>query len=285
MRGRVYEVLLLAAGVIVLILLAGVRSSAPLSTYSSYDGARNGYLLLFNVLAREGVDVTRSGVPFGLLEPRVRVLVFTSVVPDYARGEFAAISSSDRKRLQSFVTRGGRIVYFTEPGRDSLQLGKKPAVKAIRLDVTAYTNAELAAHPERALVAYRAIAGDGPVAFDERIHGYGDDRSLWSVLPGSVRLAFWLTLAAMMLALVDANVRFAPPRSLDPPVDRDSSDYITSMAALLRRAHAGSAAIARFAHAFPKDEELQRLAAIGLPEDRTVLRAAQRYHQLRKERS
>jgi hypothetical protein len=275
----------LAFALLVLLAFAGRQDATSSSTYSSYEDGPNGYLLLFNVLAREGVRVTRSGVPYGLIDPATRVLVLTSVKPEFASGRLVSLEASDRAVLARFLAHGGRIVYFTEPGGDSLRLSRRPAIAAQRLDVTRFTNAALAAHPRQALQAYRALAGSGPVAFEERVHGYGDDRSMWSVLPNPVRLAFWIVCVAALLLLVDANVRFAPVRALDPPAERDSSDYIVSMAALLQRARAGAAAIARFARAYPNNEELQRLAAISLPADATVLRAAQLYHQLRKDRS
>jgi hypothetical protein len=283
-KRRIVEMVLLAIGVAILVALAGGTTERRVSTYSSYESGPNGYLLLFNVLAREDVHVVRSGVPFAQIDPRVRVLAFTSVEPDYGRGDIVVLDKNDRRALQTFLGRGGRIVYFTENGRDSLGLGRKPALPFTRLDVTRFTNAALAAHPQQALAAYDALAGHGPVAFEERVHGFGEDRSMWSVLPQSVRIAFWLTLAAIVLALIDANVRFAPPLPVEPRDDRDSSAYIVSMAELLRRARAGSASIARFARAFPKNADLARLASISEPNDDALLRAARLYHQLRKDR-
>ncbi|MBV9027868.1 MAG: DUF4350 domain-containing protein [Candidatus Eremiobacteraeota bacterium] len=83
--------------------------------------------------------------------------------------------------------------------------------------------------------AYNAIAGSGPVAFDEYAHGYSDTPSLWSVLPAAVRAAAWVAVAIALLALVGANVPFAPPYRAARDDERDSSDYITAVAELLRR--------------------------------------------------
>lgn len=83
--------------------------------------------------------------------------------------------------------------------------------------------------------AYDAIAGSGPVAFDEYAHGYSDAPSLWSVLPAAVRAAAWIAVGIALLVVVGANVPFAPPYRAVRDDERDSSDYITAVAELLRR--------------------------------------------------
>jgi hypothetical protein len=83
--------------------------------------------------------------------------------------------------------------------------------------------------------AYNVIAGHGPVAFDEYIHGYSDGEGIWSVLPTAVRAAVWIVVAIALIALVGANVPFAPPYLPAPADERTSSDYITAIAQLLRR--------------------------------------------------
>ena len=83
--------------------------------------------------------------------------------------------------------------------------------------------------------AYNIIAGHGPVAFDEYIHGYNDGASMWSVLPSAVRSAVWIVVAIAVIALIGANIPFAPPYLPAPADERTSSDYITAIAGLLRR--------------------------------------------------
>ncbi|MBV9234183.1 MAG: DUF4350 domain-containing protein [Candidatus Eremiobacteraeota bacterium] len=82
---------------------------------------------------------------------------------------------------------------------------------------------------------YNAVAGDGPTAFDEYAHGYSEAPSAWSVLPAPVRAAAWIGLAIVVLALVGANVPFAPPYLPGRTDERDSSDYIAAVGELLRR--------------------------------------------------
>ena len=83
--------------------------------------------------------------------------------------------------------------------------------------------------------AYNVIANHGQVAFDEYVHGYSENPTLWSVLPGTVRAAVWIVAALVVIALIGANVPFAPPYLPDRADERDSSDYITAIAELMRR--------------------------------------------------
>lgn len=98
-----------------------------------------------------------------------------------------------------------------------------------------FSNAYLQ-NADNAAFAYAVLAGHGTVAFDEYVHGYDDDASFWSVLPGPVRAAFWIVCAIVLLALIGANVPFAPPLDVRPRQERDSSDYLTAMARLMQRA-------------------------------------------------
>jgi Domain of unknown function (DUF4350) len=252
MSRRIVESAVLIALLGLLVLLATGSLYGVSSTHSSYDTGPNGYRALFDVLQREGIPVTRLEEPLGLMDRRVRVLVLTAPYVD----------RSDARRLQNF-RHGGGIV--------------------LRPVVANYTNLALSKHPQRAGEIYAAVAGHGVVAFDERSYGYDRTRSLWSVLPPAVHVAVWLGALAVLLALIDANVRFAPPIVREPPADRDSSDYVRSMAALLRRAHAGRAAIERFARVYPKSSELERLAAVTRPDDAQVQRAAAIFANLRKD--
>jgi hypothetical protein len=83
--------------------------------------------------------------------------------------------------------------------------------------------------------AYNAIAGHGDAAFDEYVHGYDDNLTMWAALPGPVHAAIWIVVALVAIALIGANVPFAPPYLPDPPDERDSSYYIAALAELMRR--------------------------------------------------
>jgi hypothetical protein len=267
MTRRIVESVALVALLGLLVLLAAGSSSAPPSVPSSYDTGRNGYRVLFDVLQREGIAVTRLEVPLGLRSPLVRVLAVTAA--DYDR--------ADVQRLTNFLHGGGTILAFVHvPG-----LTHSP--RLLQFKLADYTNLALSKQPQRAQAIYDAVAGKGLVAFDERAFGYDRTQSLWSVLPPVVHVAIWLAALAVVLALIDANVRFAPPIVREPPVDRDSSDYLRSMASLLRRARAGRVAIERFARTYPKSDELAQLAAITRPNNALVQRAAAIFATLRKD--
>ncbi|MGA8097871.1 MAG: DUF4350 domain-containing protein, partial [Candidatus Cybelea sp.] len=99
--------------------------------------------------------------------------------------------------------------------------------------------------------AYNAIAGHGPVAFDEYVHGYNASLSMWGVLPAPVHAAVWIVVALVTIALIGANVPFAPPYLPDSRDERDSSGYITAIAELMSRSRRR-----------PPDEEIVRQARI-----------------------
>ncbi len=234
--------------------------------------------------AAENVAVERLQQPLALRNPNVRVLVFTSTLPEMATSQALVYDENDYRQLAAFEKSGGRIVYFASGPIDPMRAAiKRKKIHVTMLDATQFTNRALSERPQRIVAAYNALAGYGMVAFDERLHGYGTDRTLWSVLPFPVRAAFWIVVVAVSIVLVDANIRVAPPVVFEPPADRDSTAYIVSMAALLRRARAGAAAIARFAKKAKDDDELQHLAQVAHPSDAMVLRAAILAARSRKE--
>ncbi len=83
--------------------------------------------------------------------------------------------------------------------------------------------------------AYNAIAGHGTAAFDEYVHGYSDSLTTWGALPAAVHAAVWIVVALIVIALIGANVPFAPPYLPNAPDERDSSHFITALAELMRR--------------------------------------------------
>lgn len=82
---------------------------------------------------------------------------------------------------------------------------------------------------------YNAIANHGAVGFDEYVHGYSASPTLWGVLPNPVRAAMWIVVGITIIALIGANVPFAPPLVPGRTDERTSSDYITAIAELMRR--------------------------------------------------
>ncbi|HET6275998.1 MAG TPA: DUF4350 domain-containing protein [Candidatus Cybelea sp.] len=97
-----------------------------------------------------------------------------------------------------------------------------------------FSNAQLR-NADNLRFAYNVLTGHGPVAFDEYVHGYKEDPTMWGVLPAPVRAAVWIVGALALIALIGANVPFAPPYLAEPLDERDSSHYITAVAELMRR--------------------------------------------------
>ncbi len=295
MKSRITETALVVLAFVVLISVAiAEHPHSAASTYSSYDTAPNGYRALYEVLRREGVPVDRFESQLGLL-PSGGVLVITSTQPERDAGlPYQSLDLNDVQRLKTFAQHGRVLLFLPE---DS-PLAVAARRFSTRLDPAAYTNTGLAASPQAAARIYALVSGRGAVRFDERVHGYVRDQSFWSALPGPVHAAVWLLAVLGVLIVVEQNFPIAPPIAIDPPSDRDSSSYIRSMAALLRRGHAGPAAVARFAHeaallsphARAADgaqqilAELNLLSAAKTVSDRTVLHAAQLYATIRKER-
>ncbi|MDQ2866450.1 MAG: DUF4350 domain-containing protein [Candidatus Eremiobacteraeota bacterium] len=295
MRRRIGEAAAFTIGLAVLITVAIAENPQhSVSTYSTFESGSNGYRALFNVLASEGVPVQRYYGQLALLPPSVRVIVFTDTAPERFAGiPHEALSESDIRRLESFA-RKRRILVFAAPGE---RLAQRLSGFSVRLAPGEYTNAALARNPQNAVRPYRLLAGRGEVAFDERLHGYSVDRSFWSALPVAVRAAALVTLAMLVFMIVGSNIRFEPAIAIDPPPDRDSSAYIRSVAALLRRSRGRSGAVNRFARegarlagrgAFRIDtrsllDELSGIAQRRSFDDAAVIRAAQCYAAIRKE--
>ncbi|HVA33995.1 MAG TPA: DUF4350 domain-containing protein, partial [Candidatus Baltobacteraceae bacterium] len=144
--------------------------------------------------------------------------------------------------------------------------------------------------------AYDAIAGHGTAAFDEYVHGYDQDLSFWGALPPSVHAAFWIVCAIVVLALIGANVPFAPAIAAQPPDERDSSGYLTAMATLMQRGRARHAALTAFAHDAKRRvragatgharealAQIERACDADKPTDELLLRAAVLDYRLRKD--
>lgn len=82
---------------------------------------------------------------------------------------------------------------------------------------------------------YNILANHGETAFDEYVHGYDEHRGFWAALPAPVHAAFWIVVAVALLALIGANIPFAPPYLPATADERDSSAYIVALAELMRR--------------------------------------------------
>lgn len=256
--------------------------------------ARGGRLVVLN-----DRDTSALG-PFGLTGRRearsanafavvTRIPLLTGVERIVAPASYAYSYAALREAVPLFGTRDGAVAAIRP-------YGKGFVVSVLTPDVFSNRFIE---RGDNARFAFALLDDGRPVVFDERVHGYAVDKSFWAALPVTVHIAVWVLLAIGVLLLIDANLRFAPAVDAEPPDERDSSAFIASMAALLRRSRAGRALIARFA-----DDAAQRLRSRVSASDRSrsigrelerlsygnarvrddaVVRAARLHAQLRKD--
>ena len=295
MKRRIVETAALAfAFAIVVGIAIAQHRSLDESRYSTFDTGTRGYRVLFEVLKREGVRVDRFYGQPASLGRGTAVLALADTWPERIAGRpYEPLTKADVKALRSFARRG-RILVFAGPNSD---FATSLRGFSVRLDARRYTNLGLSRDPRAALRVFRLVGERGAVAFDERLHGYSIDRSFWQALPGPVHVAVWIAVFTLVLILVGENVRFAPPLDVAAREDRDSSAYIVSMAALLRRSNGRRLAVERFereSNALIRKrapgpaarrllEELRSIAAARTLTDSALVRAAQCYAAIRRE--
>lgn len=85
-------------------------------------------------------------------------------------------------------------------------------------------------------------AGTGRVLFDEYHQGYEQSDSFWKAIGKPGQLVAYQLMIITLLAVYTAGKRFGLPRPLPQP-SRVSSEYVTSLADLYRRAGASDAAL------------------------------------------
>ena len=221
------------------------------------------------------------------LVPMARIAMTSGVASVRAAGVELAPFDSAPGAAPLLGTGAGVAAFWRPYGKGEIVAIAAPSV---------FSNGEIG-QASNARFAYNVLAGHGPVAFDERLHGYAVDASFWSALPTPVRIAAAIVAAMLALWLVDANVRSAPPLALDVPDERHSASYLAAMAALLRRARAAQLGIAAFyddavrRSQHRRDapgvasaiDELARLREMPHPHDDALLRAARIAARLRKD--
>jgi hypothetical protein len=95
------------------------------------------------------------------------------------------------------------------------------------------------------------------ILFDEFHQGFGDEegseKSLWSAIGPAMQMAIWYAAFGFLIILYNANRRFGAAKILSRPEYRPSTEYISSMAGLYRRAGAGEIALETIYRAFLRD--------------------------------
>jgi hypothetical protein len=129
---------------------------------------------------------------------------------------------------------------------------------------------------------YRNPAGRSAVTFSEYHHGYGRAPGIWSLFDTPTRLGIAQVGLAFLLLLFAVSRRFGAPIPLREGI-RQRSEYLSSMASLLRRAHATDAARRELEQKFREDIA----GAVGLQSDAdasSIVEAAERTHPDQVER-
>ena len=187
--------------------------------------------------------------------------------------------------------------------------GKGDIVAAI--DEPGFTNANIG-RPDRARLAYAlAQPQNGPIAFNESIHGFSTPEHWWAVVPRAFAIAIWCALGILLFAFAGAALRLGPP-VVPKPRDPNSAAFLDALAALFERGRAvrkalldasGSTkrALARglglpddvapekLAAAIEEPEQrklfldLERISENGYPNENTLVRGVALAQRLRKE--
>jgi hypothetical protein len=185
-----------------------------------------------------------------------------------------------------------------QSGRDAAAMAYRRGAGVIVLFTTSTPLDDLhISHPGNARLAYALFAGR-TVLFDERYYGHDATGGFWQVLPQPMRIAVLVALAALLFAILGANLPFAPPFAANPPDERDSGAYIASLAQMLARGGAAHEVIARLAAACEQalsaragaDErarmllrEMRTLQATPSPGPHEVLQAGHIFARVQKE--
>ena len=141
----------------------------------------------------------------------------------------------DRKVKTILLAAGRSVATVYARGRGSVVFVTTPSV---------FDNSHLALR-DNAAFAYALLSGIGTIAFEERIYGHATGNSFWQVLPAPMRAAIVLSCVAVLLAILGANLPFAPPHEARATGERDSSEYIASLSRMLERGGAAREVVKR----------------------------------------
>ena len=190
------------------------------------------------------------------IDPHMRGL---TALANFSQAAAAQCAAGRTTLLQS----GRRAVAFAYTrGRGEVIVATTPQI---------FDNFHLAQRGNAAL-AYALLANHAPVAFEERIYGYAQGSGFWGVLPLGMRVAIVLAGAALLAAIAGGNAPFVPPFAAQAPRERDSGEYIASLARML------SAGGARELSA-----RANHLQTIPEPRDEDVVDAGRLFARVQKE--
>jgi hypothetical protein len=264
----------LVAGAILILGVAGFvaeeHRQAAVDTYSSYDARSGGYQAWYELLEREGVNVSRFERAAAFLDGSIGTLIVSLPLP-FDKNVIAP-TEIDRVAIDDWIARGGTIVslgpFDLQPhsplaqvrfrvlsqarlqamGVRSVSSRLRPIVRegtykrgAIYLvqDEAVFSNKEIAtADNARLAYALTRLHGGGNVAFYETIHGYFVPEHWWLVAPPRLVYAIVAATLVVALALIGGAIRLGPPLVVSRRREATSLEYVDAVASLYARGHA-----------------------------------------------
>lgn len=194
----------------------------------------------------------------------------------------------DRKAKTVLRAAGRAVAAVYARGRGSVIFVTTPSI---------FDNSHLALR-DNAAFAYALLSGIGTIAFEERIYGHATGNSFWEVLPAPMRAAIVLACVAVLLAILGANLPFAPPHEARAVGERDSSEYVASLSRMLERGGAAREVVRRLSaqvlgvtsplaagdqDAQTLADEARRLRALSHPRVEDVVAAGRLFARVHKE--
>ncbi|HEV3157939.1 MAG TPA: DUF4350 domain-containing protein [Candidatus Baltobacteraceae bacterium] len=299
-RSRIFEILFALAGMVVLTVLNMSHSeheTQPSTPFSSFDDGPEGYHAWYELLVKEGLDVSRFSQRAAFLDASTATLIVAEAPAEFA----VPVLESDVVALADWIREGGTLIVLGNVSAfrriaDELKPSPMRSVSSMTLRTAGINHLDAAskspsirrAYAGRGAIIYLADArlltnsrisrGDrarfafwlaqtrrrtGNVAFDETPHGYLTAVHWWLLFPRTLVAAIVAGAIIVILAMVGAGIRFGPPIHPVQRRDPSSSEYIEAVASLFARADAAHKALTDALHS------VARLIAkrVGLPDD------------------
>lgn len=299
-RSRIFEILFTLVGMLVLTLLNLPHSeheAQPSTPFSSFDDGPEGYHAWYELLVKEGLDVSRFTQRAAFLDTSTAMLIVAEAPAAFA----VPVPNTDVVALADWIRKGGTLVLlgkgrFVEKISQELRTSPMRSVSSTTLRIAGIDHLDAAAKAPSIQRAYagrgailhlddarlltnsRIARGDrarfgfwlaqtgrrtGNVAFDETLHGYLTAVHWWLLFPRTLVAAIVAGAGILILAMVGAGIRFGPPIHPIQRRDPSSSEYIEAVASLFARADAAHKALKDALHS------VARLIAkrVGLPDD------------------
>jgi hypothetical protein len=248
------------------------------------------------VLADPAASSQILGIPKSkAAEPAHAVVAVTGCA--YAGARALYVQITPRATFEASCTAGHKTLLFSGKRAAATVYRHGKGIVAVIAGPDVFDNTHLTQR-QNAAFAFALFAPSRSVLFDERIYGYAAGHSFGDVLAWPVRAAIAVSILALLLAAVGANLPFAPPIPADPPDERDTSAYIASLARMLERGGAGEDVIKRLAQngeavlrtraaadpqAAEMSNELVQLQISSAPRAARLLRTGRIFARVRKD--